>query len=87
VRACHRYFWNHPEQFACAEAISAGLPIGSGKIESAHRYVIQKRIKIPGAWWKIDNVDSMLALRTMRINGNWDKYWSTTVKQHELTAL
>jgi len=87
VRACLRYFRNRPEQFAYAEAIAAGLPIGSGKIESAHRYVIQKRMKIPGAWWKIDNVDSMLALRTMRINGNWDKYWSTTAKQHAFTSL
>lgn len=26
-----------------------GLPIDSGKIESVHRYIPQKRLKIPGA--------------------------------------
>ena len=26
-----------------------GLPIGSGEVESAHRYIPQKRLKIPGA--------------------------------------
>ncbi len=30
---------------------SLGLPIGSGEIESAHKYIPQKRLKIPGATW------------------------------------
>ncbi len=77
VRACHRYIHNRPEQFDYPKALQAGLPIGSGKIESAHRYVIQQRLKIPGAWWKIDNADKMLALRTARANGNWKKYWDS----------
>ena len=75
VRACLRYMRNRPTQFDYAAAIQAGLPIGSGKIESAHRYIIQERMKIPGAWWKIENADDMLALRSMRANGNWDDYW------------
>ena len=54
---------------------TAGLPIGSGEIESAHRYVIQIRLKIAGAWWKIENAEKMLALRVMRANGDWEKYW------------
>ena len=29
-------------------ALEKGLPIGSGEIESAHRYVIQERLKLPG---------------------------------------
>ena len=29
-----------------------GLPIGSGKIESTNKHLIQKRLKLPGAWWK-----------------------------------
>jgi len=70
VRACHRYIRNRPEQFDYPKALQSGLPIGSGKIESAHRYVIQQRLKIPGAWWKIDNADKMLALRTTRANRN-----------------
>jgi hypothetical protein len=38
--------------------LAAGLPIGSGEIESAHRYVIQNRLKIAGAWWKMENLSS-----------------------------
>ena len=58
-------------------ALAADLPIGSGQIESAHRYVIQERMKIPGAWWKLENADKMLALREVRVNGDWERYWDS----------
>jgi hypothetical protein len=76
ARLCHRYLLNRTGQFEYAKALDAGLPIGSGEIESAHRYIIQKRLKIAGAWWKRDNVRKMLALRTLRANGAWQKYWN-----------
>lgn len=75
VRKCHRYIKNRPDQFKYPEAIEKELPIGSGKIESAHQYVIQDRMKIPGAWWKVDNMDKMLALLTCRENNKWEEYW------------
>jgi len=56
-------------------AIAADLPIGSGEIESAHRYVIQERLKLSGCWWKLENATTMLALRVLRANGDWDTYW------------
>ena len=76
VRACHRYIKNRPHQLDYKAALAQGLPIGSGEIESAHRYIIQQRLKLPGAWWAPDNVDSMLALRIIRANNKWDEYWN-----------
>jgi len=35
----------------------------------------QDRLKISGAWWKIENAAKMLALRISRVNGDWDAYW------------
>ena len=75
VRACFRYISNRPMFLDYKSALAAGLPIGSGEIESAHRYVIQIRLKIAGAWWKVENAEKMLALRVTRINGDWEKYW------------
>ncbi|MBK7765237.1 MAG: hypothetical protein IPI44_03550 [Sulfuritalea sp.] len=75
VRQCFRYITNRPGQFNYQEAIAANLPIGSGEVESAHRYVIQKRLKLPGAWWLKDNAQAMLNLRTARANNRWDYYW------------
>lgn len=75
VRACHRYLSNRTDQLDYKTAIEKGLPIGSGEIESAHRYVIQERLKLPGAWWKPVNADFMLALRVLRANNEWNEYW------------
>ena len=75
VRACVRYLSNRLPHLNYQGALEKGLPIGSGEIESAHRYVIQDRLKVPGAWWNADNVEPMLALRVVRANGDWDQYW------------
>lgn len=58
------------------EFCAKGLPIGSGEVESAHRYIPQKRLKIPGATWHPDTVNPMLALRIIRANGWWDDFWT-----------
>ncbi len=71
VRACYRYIKNRSHQLDYKAALAQDLPIGSGEIESAHRYIIQQRLKLPGAWWTTDNVDSMLALRIIRANNKW----------------
>lgn len=75
VRRCIRYITNRPGQFRYKEAEEKGLPVGSGEIESAHRYIVQSRLKIPGAWWKENNAQNMLSLRVLRANGDWESYW------------
>ncbi len=81
VRKCRRYIKNRPGQFDYKGALETELPIGSGEIESAHRYVIQKRLKIAGAWWKESNAQNMLSLRTLRANNNWNQYWDSFYKK------
>jgi hypothetical protein len=76
VRACHRYIENRPGQFLYKEAFEKDLPIGSGEVESEHRYISQKRLKISGAWWKINNAENMLSLRVLRANNRWNDYWN-----------
>lgn len=75
VRACFRYLDNRKDQVNYRSAIEAGLPIGSGEIESSHRSVIQERLKISGAWWLRENAQRMLALRVARANEEWETYW------------
>jgi len=72
VRVCVRYIKNRLEYMNYKDA---NLPIGSGKIESAHRYVIQKRLKLTGSWWTVENANDMLALRILRVNDDWQSYW------------
>lgn len=81
VRQCHRYLSHRQDQLNYQSALAQGLPIGSGEIESAHRYIVQKRLKLPGAWWCATNAEHMLALRLNRANRQWNDYWATDLKQ------
>jgi hypothetical protein len=76
---CYNYLHNRKHQLHYKEALDNELPIGSGDIESAHRYIIQERLKIPGAYWDENNANSMIALRTFRANKNWEKYWDVAL--------
>jgi hypothetical protein len=75
VRVAYRYLDNRPHQLDYKGAIADGLPIGSGEIESAHRYIIQSRLKRPGSWWTLAKAEAMLALRVLRANQGWSAYW------------
>ena len=60
-----------------------GWPLGSGEVESAHRYVPQERLKIAGACWSPNNVNPMLALRVVRANNWWDDFWQWRLAQRQ----
>ncbi len=77
VRCASRYISNRLEQLDYKGAIAADLPIGSGEIESAHRYVIQQRLKRSGSWWSVKQAEAMLALRVLRTNQDWHSYWAS----------
>ena len=77
VRRCHRYLSGRRNHLNYHDALANDLPIGSGEIESAHRYIAQQRLKRPGAWWRVDHAEYMLALRINRKNGDWAAYSAT----------
>ena len=47
--------------------------IGSGAIESAHRTVIQQRMKLSGQHWSRAGANNMLRLRVTAMNKQWNK--------------
>ena len=81
IRQCHRYLSHRPEQLDYQGALARDLPIGSGEIDSAHRYVVQQRLKRPGAWWPASNAEHMLALRLNRANRCRDRYWANDLNR------
>lgn len=75
VRAAHRYLCNRPDTLDYPAALAAGLPIGSGLIESAHKHVLQARLKLPGCAWLPANAESIAQLRVLRSNHRWSDLW------------
>ena len=49
-----------------------GLLIGSGPIESAHRFVLQKRMKQSGQKWTKKGGQAIANLRIFNLNNQWD---------------
>ena len=76
LRRLAGYLEHRQVQMDYAAARQEGLPIGSGAMEGGHRHVIQARLKLPGAWWKEQTVNPMLALRSLRANGCWPAFWN-----------
>lgn len=76
VRTCYNYMLKRTDQLNYKEAIDNDLPIGSGEIESAHRSVIQKRLKLPGGWWLRTNAQVMASLRVVKANNAVKEYWA-----------
>jgi hypothetical protein len=61
----HRdYFIRNAERMQYANFKAAGLPIGSGAIESAIRMIVNMRLKGTGTFWLRENVQAMLMVRS-----------------------
>jgi len=69
-----KYYQNnkHRMKYGLYRKIGCGI-IGSGAIESAHRTVIQKRMKLAGQRWSIKGAKNMLRLRVISMNKQWEK--------------
>ena len=50
-----------------------GLLIGSGAIESAHRNVLQQRLKLSGQRWSIEGAQNIANLRAYNKGNQWGK--------------
>jgi hypothetical protein len=62
----NRMDYKHYSQIGC------GI-IGSGAIESAHRTVVQKRMKLSGQRWSKKGAGHLLNLRVIYMNRQWNK--------------
>lgn len=67
------YLAHNQQRINYHSARQGGYPIGSGGIESAHKFISHVRLKRSGAWWYVQNGNQMLALRCAKYNGTFDR--------------
>ncbi len=63
-----------------------GLPIATGVIEGACRYIVKDRMERAGMRWTLAGAQAMLDLRTTYVNGQWSEYQTFRI-QHECLRL
>ena len=64
-----------------ADALRDGLPIATGVIEGACRYVVKDRMDRTGARWSLTGAEAVLRLRAVRASGDFDAYWAFHLEQ------
>jgi hypothetical protein len=55
--------------------LARGYPIGSGVIEGACRNLINDRLELTGMSWTPQGAESVIRLRAVHINNDWDSFW------------
>ena len=86
IRKQAEYFERNKDAVSYGDYRDHGGSTASSEVDSAHRHVVQKRLKIPGAWWHPDNVRNILALRMLKVNRWWDEYWELQRQQWRTRA-
>lgn len=67
------YLQKNKERMKYKTIRKGGYPLGSGGIESAHKFISHVRLKRSGAWWYVSNGNNMLALRCAKYNDTFDR--------------
>jgi len=49
--------------------------IGSGHVEKANDLIVARRQKGRSLQWSLETSDALAALRTLLLNGGWERYW------------
>jgi len=75
VDRCADYLLDHKRYLHYDQYLATGLPIGSGVIEGAARYLVGDRMGITGARWRLTSGEAVLRLRALRASRDFDEYW------------
>ena len=78
---CATYLTNKAAYLDYPTALAAGWPIATGVIEGACRHLVADRMDITGARWSIDGAETILKLRAVHTNGDFDRYWNYHLNQ------
>jgi hypothetical protein len=86
VERAARYLVNNTKLLHYDRALAAGLPIATGVIEGACRYLVEDRMGRTGARWSAVGAEAVLRLLALRASGDFDDYWAFHLaKEHERT--
>ena len=75
IDRCANYLLKYQDYLAYDQYLAAGFPIGSGVIEGACRHLVNDRLGITGARWRLRGAEAVLRLRALRSSGDFDDYW------------
>lgn len=76
VDICANYLEKNADYMAYNDYLADGLPIATGVIEGACRYLVKDRMEKTGARWHLDGAEAILRLRSLFASKDFDEYWT-----------
>lgn len=86
IRAACRYLSDRTRTrlMRYEEALRDGLPIATGVIEGACRYLVKDRMDRTGARWSLEGAEAVLRLRAIWASDDFEAYWRFHIsREHE----
>jgi hypothetical protein len=73
------YLENHRHMMDYQAYLQKGYLISTGLVESACGSLVRDRMEHSGMRWTINGAESILDLRAVKKNGDWERFWQTFV--------
>jgi hypothetical protein len=70
------YLGSHPTRLDYAGRLAAGRSIGSGLVEGSIKQLVNRRLKLTGARWRVDHVGPLVELAALIDTPDWPALWS-----------
>jgi hypothetical protein len=75
VDDCADYLLDYSPYLQYEKALAEGVPIATGVIEGACRHLVEDRMNLTGARWRLSGAEAVLRLRALRSSNDFDAYW------------
>jgi hypothetical protein len=75
VDECADYLLHYSPYLQYDKALAEGVPIATGVIEGACRHLVEDRMNLTGARWRLTGAEAVLRLRALRSSNDFDAYW------------
>lgn len=84
VDKCAQYLLKYRDFLRYNLYLAQGLPIATGVIEGACRYLVKDRMALTGARWRLAGAEAVLRLRALIASGDFELYWQFHLQQELL---
>lgn len=76
LRALASYLGSHPTRLSYAARLANGRSIGSGLIEGSVKQLVNRRMKLTGARWRVEHVGPLVELAAVVDTPEWHNFWT-----------
>ena len=76
LRELASYLGSHPTRLGYATRLANGRSIGSGLVEGSVKQLVNRRMKLTGARWRVEHVGPLVELAAVVDTPDWHDFWT-----------